>query len=50
MTRRSISIELSLWERAIEKANGLMSLSAIVRRLLEMWLNDEIDLTKKRGG
>jgi predicted CopG family antitoxin len=42
--RRNISIDDDLWEKAKEKAGGLMSLSAIIRRLLEKWLKGEITL------
>lgn len=47
MIQRTFRLPNSLWERALSKANGLVSLSAIIRRLLEMWVNDEIDITKK---
>ena len=43
MVIRSLSIPRSLWETAKEKA-GLISLSAVIRRLLEKWIKGEIDL------
>jgi hypothetical protein len=47
MIQRTFRLPDSLWERALIKANGLVSISAIIRRLLEMWVDDEIDVTKK---
>jgi len=47
MTLRAFRIPDTLWGRVVAKANGLMSVSAIVRRLLEMWVNDEVDLSRK---
>jgi hypothetical protein len=43
MTRRNVSITRELWERAQRKA-GLISMSALIRRLLELYLADKIDL------
>jgi predicted CopG family antitoxin len=43
MIIRTLSIPRDLWEEAKEKA-GLMSLSAVIRRLLEKWIRGEIDL------
>lgn len=47
MVHRTFRLPESLWDRANIKANGLMSLSAVIRRLLEMWVNDEIDIQRK---
>lgn len=47
MIQRTFRLPNSLWEEALIKANGLVSLSAIIRRLLEMWIHDEIDISKK---
>lgn len=47
MVQRTFRLPESLWGRAATKANGLMPLSAVIRRLLELWIDDEIDLTKK---
>jgi predicted CopG family antitoxin len=43
MIRRSISIPAELWEAARVKA-GTLSVSAVVRRLLEKWVRGEIGL------
>ncbi|GIK43879.1 MAG: hypothetical protein BroJett011_77120 [Chloroflexota bacterium] len=43
MVQRSISIEPNFWERCKEKA-GLTPISAIVRRLLELWLEGKIKI------
>lgn len=40
---RSINFPDSVWERAKQKA-GLTSLSAIIRHLVEMWLDGEIKI------
>ncbi len=45
--QRTFRLPAPLWQQAITKANGLVSLSAVIRRLLEMWVNDEIDVSKK---
>ena len=45
MVIKSISVPVSLWARAIKKArDNAQSLSAVIRKLLEKWLNNEIDL------
>ena len=43
MVQRSISIELSLWNDARRKAD-LKSLSAIVRKLIKLWIAGKINL------
>lgn len=45
-----VRIEKEVLEQAKKKA-GLVPLSAIIRRLIEMWLRDEIkvDISKKEG-
>mgnify|MGYP002078922620 CR=1 FL=1 len=48
MIQRTVRLPDTLWTRAIDKANGLMSVSAVIRRLLEMWINDEIDIHRKK--
>ena len=48
MIPKTFRLPESLWDRAVDKADGLMSLSAVVRRLLEMWVNDEIDIYRKK--
>lgn len=48
MIHRSVRLPDTLWTQALDKANGLMSLSAVIRRLLEMWVNDEIELRRKK--
>lgn len=47
MIQRTIRLPDNLWQQAIDKANGLMSVSAVIRRLLEMWINDEVELSRK---
>jgi hypothetical protein len=45
MIRRSISLEEDLWFKAKEKAGkGGVSLSGIIRVLLKMWINGEIEI------
>jgi len=43
MSRRNISIDDDLWTKAVSKAK-YMSLSAVIRELLRMWVDDEIEL------
>lgn len=43
MVIKSISINQSLWKQAQDRA-GLMPLSAVIRRLLELWLSGKIKL------
>lgn len=43
--QRAIYVKVDLWEQAMKKAKSPQidrSLSQIIRRLLEMWLNDEV--------
>lgn len=46
MTRKNISIQNELWLSAQRKA-GLISMSALVRRLLELYLADKIDINQE---
>ena len=41
---RSISISKRLWEKSQEQV-GDISLSLVITRLLEMWLNGEVKIT-----
>lgn len=43
MVRRGLKVDLSLWEKAKTKA-GITPISAVIRRLLEKWLKDEVDI------
>lgn len=43
MVQRSISIELSLWNDARRKA-GIRPLSAIIRKLIRLWMSGKIEL------
>jgi|GEM_PF-6012641 len=43
MVRRSVSVQLSLWENARRKV-GLGSLSAVIQKFLRLWVADKIDL------
>lgn len=43
MVQRSISIEPEFWEQCKQKA-GLKPISAVVRRLLELWLEGKINI------
>ena len=43
MVIKTLSITPELWEEARAKA-GLISLSAVIRRLLEKWIAGKIDL------
>lgn len=43
MVNRSLSIELSLWKQAQRKA-GLLPISAVIRRLLQLWIAGKIRL------
>lgn len=42
--RRNITINKELWDAALEKAD-LIKLSAVIRRLLKLWLEGKIDLS-----
>jgi len=45
MVNRLISVNLELWNKALSKANSQgRTLVAVLRRFLELWVNDEIDL------
>lgn len=50
MERYTLRMPPSLWEAAKTKS-GIIPLSAIIRRLVEMWLHGEIDIdfSKKEG-
>lgn len=45
MKKYNVNFPQSIWEAAKTKA-GLTPLSAIIRRLVEMWLDGKIDITK----
>lgn len=47
MKRKSIRVPEALWAQAMKKA-GLTPLSSIVRLLIQMWLDGEIEI--KTGG
>ena len=42
MTQRSISIDMPLWNKAKEKA-GMIPISAIIRKLLQLWVSGDLD-------
>lgn len=45
MNRRNITIDDDTWDEAAKKAAGLkLSLSAVIRILLSMWLRGDIKL------
>jgi len=48
MVIKSISLPEPLWKKAIKKAEqNAQSLSAVVRKFLELWVEDKISLTDK---
>lgn len=43
MTRKTFNVSVDLWEECIKKARSRgQSLSWVIRRLLEKWLNNEL--------
>lgn len=49
MIIKSFSLPEVLWSQAIKKAEGnAQSLSAVIRVLIEKWLNGEISIEQKK--